>query len=386
MRPDDFIPELMLNRGSTEPLARQISVGIEMALKRQRPPEGARILPERQMAEWLEVTRPTVHRAYGELMAKGLLQIPVGKRGIFVAGDLRRKLSSPFPAIGVIVPRDFSEFMQEETIFRLDVIGGIIDRASELKYSVMMLQLPPVDAGEDAVMEWIDHHAARLEGIIHLGARSVIDDRPLKTILPQQRIPQIFFGGRSSVPTVGGIHCNPEAAIRNLADYLLEQGHRRALLVGHYRPQKEMFQELRYEDITRTYSAFRIFNEAGLKVAPDNHIVDWRDEKTLRERLRAALENPEPPSIIFTRRDVTAFLVMRLLKEFGKQVPGDISIVGCDGLSDGASAEPPLTTLRIPLRQMARCCVDELLKHEPKRDICFEASLLIRNSVRLKPL
>ena len=382
MKQDTFIPELSLDRNSTEPLARQIVTGIETALKRQRPASGVRILPERQLAELFDIARPTVHRAYEELTERGLLQTAEGKRGIFVADDLRRKLCPPFPVIGVIIPCRFSEFTQQETQFRLDVISGIIDRASELEHSVMMLQLPGFDASAEEVQNWIGHHAARLEGLIHLGARSIRDDRPLKTILTQNRIPQIFFAGHCNSPAVSEIYCNPAPAIRNLADCLLEQGHRNALLIGHYRPQEEMFQELQYEDITRTHSAFRIFNDAGLTVLPEDHLVGWRTPENLKELLRAALDRPQPPTVIFTRRDVTAFTVIRLLKELGCKVPEEVSVVGCDGLSDGAESDPPLTTLRIPLHQMARLCVDELLRHGSKRTIRLEASLLMRGSTR----
>ncbi len=382
MQSSIFTPELVLDRNSTEPLARQIVCGIETALKRQRPESGARILPERQLAELLDVTRPTVHRAYGELMDKGLLQAPEGKRGIFVANDLRRKLSPPFPVIGIIIPREFSEFMKEETIFRIDVIGGIADRASELEHSVIMLQLPAPDSSDEVVQQWIKHHAARLEGIIHLGARSIVDDRPLKAILKQRQLPQIFFAGHCSEPAVSEIYCDISPATRNLADYLLEQGHRRAILIGHYRPLDIMFRELEYEDVTRTHRAFDIFNTAGLEVLPEDHYLGWNDEQHLKELLRVSLERPQPPSVIFTRRDTTALAVIPLLKGLGKRIPEDISIIGCDGLNDGAESDPPLTSLRIPLKQMARSCVDELLKHGPRRSVRFEASLLLRNSVR----
>jgi ABC-type sugar transport system substrate-binding protein len=49
---------------------------------------------------------------------------------------------------------------------------------------------------------------------------------------------------------------------------------------------------------------------------------------------------------IFAANDQMALGVMRALHEIGRDIPGDISIVGFDDMAEARSFWPPLTTVR----------------------------------------
>lgn len=98
-----------------------------------------------------------------------------------------------------------------------------------------------------------------------------------------------------------------------------------------------------------------------------------------------SLENP--PTAVFASNDVMAFGAMEAVREHGKRVPEDISIVGFDDIPRAAQVHPPLTTVRQPLEAMGRRAAQMLLEiiENPKRPherIELPTELVVRNSTR----
>ena len=79
-------------------------------------------------------------------------------------------------------------------------------------------------------------------------------------------------------------------------------------------------------------------------------------------------------SAIFAISDVMAMGVIRALRDLGKRVPEDISVVGYDGISMGSYFVPRLTTIRQDTQRMAEEGVQILLrniqrKHRPVHEM-----------------
>jgi len=68
------------------------------------------------------------------------------------------------------------------------------------------------------------------------------------------------------------------------------------------------------------------------------------------------------PTAIFASNDVMAIGALHALFEHKLRVPEDISLVGVDDISISKHLTPPLTTVKQPLKQMARAGIDKLLK------------------------
>lgn len=64
---------------------------------------------------------------------------------------------------------------------------------------------------------------------------------------------------------------------------------------------------------------------------------------------------------VFAASDHVALGVMRALNENGRAVPRDVSVVGCDDVTESAHFTPPLTTLRPDFRQAAQHALRLLL-------------------------
>lgn len=77
---------------------------------------------------------------------------------------------------------------------------------------------------------------------------------------------------------------------------------------------------------------------------------------------RVLLERCPDLTAIFAVSDVMAMGAIRALADLGRQVPGDISVVGYDGITAGQYFLPRLTTVRQDIQQLAELGVDALLR------------------------
>lgn len=95
----------------------------------------------------------------------------------------------------------------------------------------------------------------------------------------------------------------------------------------------------------------------------------------------AAMPAAQRPTGLVALNDLMALGLMSGLREGGLRVPEDVSIVGIDGLALAALANPPLTTVQLPVREMARAMVECALSGEGGEHVFAPAALLQRGSV-----
>jgi DNA-binding LacI/PurR family transcriptional regulator len=107
--------------------------------------------------------------------------------------------------------------------------------------------------------------------------------------------------------------------------------------------------------------------------------------RQIAERL---IEMDNPATAVFVASDSMALEVMAVVKELGKDVPGDLSIVGFDDNPSGLYGSVALTTIRQPLLKMAHEAVKELMllmsgkKGAIKKSV-LPVELVVRESCRM---
>ena len=133
---------------------------------------------------------------------------------------------------------------------------------------------------------------------------------------------------------------------------------------------------------------------AGYLKAVEAHGLDrWPDaiqpgEFSIRAgRLATArlLAASRPPTAVFTANDEIAIGAIVEAKAHGLRVPEDFSVVGFDDIEMGQIADPPLTTIYQPRREMGRKALETLarLVEAPGRrpaDILLDYKLVVRDS------
>jgi LacI family transcriptional regulator len=79
------------------------------------------------------------------------------------------------------------------------------------------------------------------------------------------------------------------------------------------------------------------------------------------------LRQSDLPTAFVAYNDTMAFGIMRAISEMGLKIPEDLSVVGFDGLSTCLAVHPTLTTVGIPLKQLANLAFEMLLKRIERR-------------------
>ena len=97
------------------------------------------------------------------------------------------------------------------------------------------------------------------------------------------------------------------------------------------------------------------------------------------------LARKQPFTALFAYNDISAIGAILAFNEHGLRVPDDVSVIGFDDIQTAAYMNPPLTTVRQPLKEMgemaARTLLDRIegrLKDIP--EIAIEPELVVRRS------
>jgi LacI family transcriptional regulator len=89
-------------------------------------------------------------------------------------------------------------------------------------------------------------------------------------------------------------------------------------------------------------------------------------------------------SALVAFNDISALGAMTALREAGRKVPEDVSVMGFDDIEFASIAYPPLTTVRQPLHEMGATAAELLLrklaKDEVIEDIRVRPELIVRSS------
>jgi len=98
----------------------------------------------------------------------------------------------------------------------------------------------------------------------------------------------------------------------------------------------------------------------------------------------------DPPTAIFAANDMMAIGALRALRDLGKRVPEDISVVGFDDISFARLMSPPLTTVAQSVRHLGEVAVERLIAHIEGRgpdrpeEIVLPVRLVVRESSAMR--
>lgn len=138
---------------------------------------------------------------------------------------------------------------------------------------------------------------------------------------------------------------NDREICAEMTRYLASLGHKRiAFITGDPNHKAVANRFCGYEDGLRQSG---LEYSASLVAAGDNSIASGAAGAT------ELLARKPPPTAIFAANDDMAAGVMRVAKRLGVDIPGQLSVAGCDDNSLASQIYPSLTTIRQPLSTMA---------------------------------
>jgi DNA-binding LacI/PurR family transcriptional regulator len=93
----------------------------------------------------------------------------------------------------------------------------------------------------------------------------------------------------------------------------------------------------------------------------------------------------ERPTAVVAGNDLVAFGLISGLGSRGVSVPGDVSVVGFDGVPFGARCNPPLTSVQQPITEMGRIAIrlaEQAANGGSIEHVVLQPQLLVRSSTR----
>ena len=170
-----------------------------------------------------------------------------------------------------------------------------------------------------------------------------------------------------------------------IVDYLCKLGHKKILLISAD-PNDESIGKLRKEGYMKALSENGISVDENL-IVPMSNDADSYSMKAGFLTLREALNRNLDFSAVFAISDAVAIGACRALADAGKSIPGDVSVVGFDGIDNAKYYSPRITTIRQPFEDMAKASIKLLFKYiegdknsEELQRRLFEGELIIGES------
>jgi LacI family transcriptional regulator len=79
------------------------------------------------------------------------------------------------------------------------------------------------------------------------------------------------------------------------------------------------------------------------------------------------LRGPSRPTAVFASNDDMAAAVICAARQRDLELPRQLSVVGFDDAPVATMVWPQLTTIRQPVREMARAAAELIIRHSPRR-------------------
>ena len=182
-------------------------------------------------------------------------------------------------------------------------------------------------------------------------------------------------------------------AARLATKHLLSLGHRRiGFLSG---PIRTVSRRDRLEGYLTTLRENGIEPDLGLvwEGAPSGGTFgDATAVELGRQGAHELLSLTDPPTAIFAVNDMVAFGAYAGARDLGLSIPADLSIVGMDDIVLTEVVQPPLTTIRQPIQEIATAAVQRLLGRldgthtAPQGHQMLPARLIVRASTTKAPV
>ena len=185
---------------------------------------------------------------------------------------------------------------------------------------------------------------------------------------------------RLTFPNLSSVSVDGRQACSCAIDSLVEQGHRKIVVVGGERVCSDTGRQ-RYEGCVQSFRKHGVDFDEELDYQGVR--FSYQDGYDATTRL---LAQKRQFTALFAAADVMAIGAIRALRDNGLRVPEDVSVMGFDGLPLGSFLVPQLSTVVQPVQQMARRSVEILTdcieKNGPARHEVVPFTLNQRESTR----
>jgi DNA-binding LacI/PurR family transcriptional regulator len=293
---------------------------------------GAKLPSTKEIGALVDISLITAHKALEGLVEAGWLRREVG-RGTYVRDDVD-------PANGVQTPLYIALILDPNV------------NIDDYYHGTILNGLRQVARADTRRIEFFfqDRLDLRDKGAKAVGALCIhppIEQQPQVEQLSRQH-PVVVLGGAFPNGSVVAVDCDNDSGARDAVRHLVELGHRRVMILSG--PMSLTNSRDRRDGALAELAEHGIHPaEDDLPVSADSVVLDEATKAHLERRLAG----PDRPTAIVAGGFYLALAAMQAAREVGLAIPRDLSIVGFDDPASAPMLDPPLTTVRQPLVDMA---------------------------------
>jgi DNA-binding LacI/PurR family transcriptional regulator len=286
-------------------------------------------------------------------------------------------------AIGVATAEPLSYFFGDP--FSRTVMSGISQECDATGAGISL-----VSAANKEQLAW-NIQSALVDGFIVF---CVEGGSRLVELTRERKLPFVTLDFAEHDDTVATIGVDDVAGAGMAARHLAELGHRRFAVLalptieaGYGPTTLERAQNAIYSgtrDRIRGY--FEVLAAHGIDVKAVPIYETENDEASTRAGMEHLFASLEPPTAILAMSDRMALAALDWLRERGIEVPGEVSVIGFDGVPESAVSTPPLTTIAQPIVEIGRRAVQTILGFDGTiRRETLDVELIVRGSTAPPP-
>jgi DNA-binding LacI/PurR family transcriptional regulator len=212
----------------------------------------------------------------------------------------------------------------------------------------------------------------------------ILVDTPCDQKLP---VPVVAVSGHGESEGFTNIELDHQLAATLALEHLVQLGHRRIAIIKGQSFSSDT--EVRWQTLAQ--EASRIGLEASEELTAQL-VGDSPSPILGYVATQKLLASAAPFTALVAFNDVSAIGAIRALREAGRRVPEDVSVVGFDDIQSAAFQNPALTTVRQPLWKMGAVAAETLLERiaagvgsDYPRRLTVEPELVVRESTGSAP-
>lgn len=327
---------------------------------------------ERELAVTHGINIKTVNKAVLRLVGEGLVHRVRGK-GAFVCEDARTAGAKESKRIGLAV----YDFQWLNNPFYAEALAGIGSKIQAGGHRLQFMTTNKECSGADGSLYYMSvFDRGEVDGMIVAGEEVLKSDI---NRLHASGMPLVLFVNRISHARVDCVCIDNVKGGRDAAAHLLSLGHERIAFIQGF--DSKLDQE--------RIAGCRMAMEAEGLELPDALIKTGNfEEEGGRIAMLELLRLKRPPTAVIASDDLMAAGAMQAMKDEGRSVPSDVSVVGFGDMAFASKMSPSLTTLKIPICEMGRTAMEMLdlrfcgSATAAQRKV-FEASLIVRQSTAM---
>lgn len=247
--------------------------------------------------------------------------------------------------VAVVIPYDPETRQHLSDPFFQSMLGSLADALTDRGFDMLLSRVNAEHLDAAAQL----YETGRAIGVILIGQWHHHDQL---NQLAARRVPVVVWGAQLPQQLYCTIGSDNVMGGFLATKHLIGMGHRRIAFLG----------DTDLPEVAQRYEGYRdALSRNKIPFAPELYVSASFVAESGKRAVQDALKNRLEFDAVFACSDLLAMTAISTLREEGREVPGEISVVGYDDIQLASHFHPPLTTVRQPIEDAGTALVEALL-------------------------